>query len=75
MVSCAQYFKDTIQKQFTTKFIKLDFLLIVVLSISKIQFKSNSQPLDSWSDKFGCCAQYFKDTIQKQFTTTSYVIR
>ena len=91
---CAQYFKDTIQKQFTTAccgavcisslcsilqrynskaihnrlLIELKFLL-VVLNTSKIQFKSNSQLTQVLYNKQGGCAQYFKDTIQKQFTT------
>ena len=94
MCRCAQYFKDTIQKQFTTLpevpgmhqplcsilqrynskaihnrlLIELKFLL-VVLNTSKIQFKSNSQLTQVLYNKQGGCAQYFKDTIQKQFTT------
>ena len=91
---CAQYFKDTIQKQFTTHgklvfvncllcsilqrynskaihnaFICGGLLSLVVLNTSKIQFKSNSQQIFLHSDHKVCCAQYFKDTIQKQFTT------
>ena len=94
---CAQYFKDTIQKQFTTQFDELIkiFLLCsifqrynskaihnagqqsphgwaVVLNISKIQFKSNSQPIRLATVAGHCCAQYFKDTIQKQFTTSPW---
>ncbi|MBU1010412.1 MAG: hypothetical protein KKD74_09775, partial [Bacteroidetes bacterium] len=41
----------------------------VVLSISKIQFKSNSQHRSWYGRVLVGCAQYFKDTIQKQFTT------
>ena len=41
----------------------------VVLNISKIQFKSNSQRMVINAIKPKSCAQYFKDTIQKQFTT------
>ncbi len=93
-VCCAQYLKDTIQKQFTTVFGAVLFscwlcsisqrynskaihnalmvsvlILTVVLNISKIQFKSNSQ-LKGRNIAVGkCCAQYLKDTIQKQFTT------
>ena len=91
---CAQYFKDTIQKQFTTRCIMLTAYRalctvfqrynskaihnpfwpmtcsrLVVLSISKIQFKSNSQPIPASRCRLLSCAQYFKDTIQKQFTT------
>ena len=40
-----------------------------VLSLSKIQFKSNSQLIDNISDRIIRCAQSIKDTIQKQFTT------
>ncbi len=93
-LSCAQYFKDTIQKQFTTlcvyfvtntmlcsilqrynsKAIHNSFtffvkILIVVLNTSKIQFKSNSQHQANPPHQIFRCAQYFKDTIQKQFTT------
>ena len=97
---CAQYFKDTIQKQFTTGLwkgcvnrklcsvfqrynskaihnssLRSHLGLSVVLSISKIQFKSNSQRESDLSSFGRCCAQYFKDTIQKQFTTArdSYI--
>jgi len=91
---CAQYFKDTIQKQITTKrsfsdAIKelcsvfqrynpkanhnirelLSRLKVVVLSISKIQSKSKSQHATLPKKLSICCAQYFKDTIQKQITT------
>ena len=94
IVCCAQYFKDTIQKQFTTQLLNLNqidllcsifqrynskaihnFLKFiikvkkVVLNISKIQFKSNSQLPHNRHFQDLCCAQYFKDTIQKQFTT------
>ncbi len=44
-------------------------LQTVVLNISKIQFKSNSQRNSDPKRKGSRCAQYFKDTIQKQFTT------
>ena len=97
---CAQYFKDTIQKQFTTVFsVSASYLWLcsifqrynskaihnvahcafigrqVVLNISKIQFKSNSQLSSFCVSLLECCAQYFKDTIQKQFTTpgTTYI--
>jgi len=40
-----------------------------VLNLSKIQFKSNSQPVWSTLEPKYCCAQSLKDTIQKQFTT------
>ena len=40
-----------------------------VLSLSKIQFKSNSQLTISFSVSICRCAQSIKDTIQKQFTT------
>ncbi len=98
-VCCAQYFKDTIQKQFTTSepvrtfFARLcsifqrynskaiHNLLIgvamysaVVLNISKIQFKSNSQQRLAAISDIACCAQYFKDTIQKQFTTVQLTV-
>ena len=43
--------------------------VFVVLSISKIQFKSNSQHAFETPFVATGCAQYFKDTIQKQFTT------
>ena len=91
---CAQYFKDTIQKQFTTCYLvwitfkRLCSILQrynskaihngfkdwgavfrVVLNTSKIQFKSNSQLFIHIIQPALCCAQYFKDTIQKQFTT------
>ena len=91
---CAQYFKDTIQKQITTYYsrglwaVKLCSVFqrynpkanhnhrgriqrtrIVVLSISKIQSKSKSQRDTSVTDVIVSCAQYFKDTIQKQITT------
>ncbi len=91
---CAQYLKDTIQKQFTTNHRKYErqtplcsisqrynskaihnspsawaFTCFVVLNISKIQFKSNSQ-LCAEGELYSLgCAQYLKDTIQKQFTT------
>ncbi len=95
-ICCAQYFKDTIQKQFTTGELQVRFLFwlcsilqrynskaihnpfgkhcklsLVVLNTSKIQFKSNSQLYASIIVIRICCAQYFKDTIQKQFTTGS----
>ena len=41
-----------------------------VLSLSKIQFKSNSQRLISGLVVHLSCAQSIKDTIQKQFTTS-----
>jgi len=41
----------------------------VVLNLSKIQFKSNSQHLPPAIDAPPSCAQSLKDTIQKQFTT------
>ncbi len=91
---CAQYFKDTIQKQFTTWFevftIRFQVCSILqrynskaihnpslpkylpcsgVLNTSKIQFKSNSQRSYTACPILLRCAQYFKDTIQKQFTT------
>ena len=97
---CAQYFKDTIQKQFTTfklfgkqfgmlcsilqrynsKAIHnwqgwIRFSLSVVLNTSKIQFKSNSQLVVANAKKTARCAQYFKDTIQKQFTTGLILFR
>ena len=93
-VCCAQYFKDTIQKQFTTVEKTLNPCVwlcsilqrynskaihnavrwlsparSVVLNTSKIQFKSNSQLHLLVRLKNNGCAQYFKDTIQKQFTT------
>ncbi len=117
---CAQYVKDTIQKQFTTKGNELvyGFMLCsicqrynpkaihnyqnnflqrwplcsicqrynpkaihnqdpslcrisgAVLNMSKIQSKSNSQPQPVSSRVPDSCAQYVKDTIQKQFTTS-----
>ena len=45
------------------------FFAPVVLNTSKIQFKSNSQPHTLLQHICKSCAQYFKDTIQKQFTT------
>ena len=91
---CVQYFKDTIQKQFTTtsSFCFKNFRLCSILqrynskaihnhintweqqlravfNTSKIQFKSNSQPTILYYVKEDGCVQYFKDTIQKQFTT------
>ena len=95
-VSCAQYFKDTIQKQITTRYDFYRFACSlcsvfqrynpkanhnyyiayaqcsdVVLSISKIQSKSKSQPGIGSGLFLQSCAQYFKDTIQKQITTYS----
>ena len=92
--SCAQYFKDTNWKQFTTGNIttrlseglcsifqryKLKAIhnvlrvllqkLQVVLNISKIQTESNSQLTKGLELVSQCCAQYFKDTNWKQFTT------
>ena len=92
--SCAQYVKDTIQKQFTTLIHQChaNFRLCsicqrynskaihneayqgqykddAVLNMSKIQFKSNSQLGDTLINTSTGCAQYVKDTIQKQFTT------
>ena len=40
-----------------------------VLSLSKIQFKSNSQLKTIAEFDLARCAQSIKDTIQKQFTT------
>ena len=93
-ISCAQYFKDTIQEQFTTNGCShsISFLLcsilqrydtraihniierscnvcLAVLNTSKIRYKSNSQLANIVSPLFLSCAQYFKDTIQEQFTT------
>ena len=95
---CAQYLKDTIQKQFTTCLVKQCHkiklcsisqrynskaihnyssddkkYIEVVLNISKIQFKSNSQLLLRCWKRHSSCAQYLKDTIQKQFTTESLI--
>ena len=42
--------------------------------MSKIQSESNSQHTDFESEKRGCCDQYVKDTIWKQFTTRRYYI-
>ena len=92
--SCAQYLKDTIQKQFTTLRSTTGIRVLlcsisqrynskaihnslyrcrrdchVVLNISKIQFKSNSQLMPYFDSTSSSCAQYLKDTIQKQFTT------
>jgi len=91
---CAQYFKDTIWKQFTTAFTanlhlpdlcsvfqrynlkaihNQDLIALskkmLVLSISKIQSESNSQLMLKQYLQVHPCAQYFKDTIWKQFTT------
>ena len=91
---CAQYFKDTNWKQFTTAsavFISTSLLCSifqryklkaihneiqvweenakVVLNISKIQTESNSQLYCCGCFNLVCCAQYFKDTNWKQFTT------
>jgi len=41
----------------------------VVLNLSKIQFKSNSQQRTAHKVYLASCAQSLKDTIQKQFTT------
>ena len=93
---CVQYFKDTIQKQFTTTNSNLLhdsklcsilqrynskaihnvksidwWLLPAVFNTSKIQFKSNSQQKTTSIKSTNGCVQYFKDTIQKQFTTKS----
>ena len=43
----------------------------VVLNLSKIQFKSNSQQFARRRAEETGCAQSLKDTIQKQFTTRS----
>jgi len=43
----------------------------VVTNMSKIQSESNSQPWGIKSKKGNGCDQYVKDTIWKQFTTTS----
>ena len=117
---CAQYFKDTIQEQFTTALHRAregprlcsilqrydtraihnlefqyfcDFQLcsilqrydtraihnygvfrvltnIAVLNTSKIRYKSNSQLKVPFLSITYRCAQYFKDTIQEQFTTS-----
>ena len=91
---CAQYFKDTIQEQFTTLmdteqrgfqlcsilqrydtraihnyWITKARIKEAVLNTSKIRYKSNSQPLSAALNSWQSCAQYFKDTIQEQFTT------
>jgi len=96
---CAQYFKDTNWKQFTTVGdilpgawrlcsifqryklkaihnvkLRTNFLKMVVLNISKIQTESNSQRSYIIGDPIGGCAQYFKDTNWKQFTTAALPI-
>ena len=43
----------------------------VVTNMSKIQFESNSQPARCACKRIGSCDQYVKDTIWKQFTTTT----
>ena len=50
-------------------------LIMAVLSLSKIQFKSNSQLLVRDGRRFIRCAQSIKDTIQKQFTTVCHFIK
>ena len=92
--SCAQYFKDTIQEQFTTLANSVRSMLmlcsilqrydtraihnqyqtskkwgVAVLNTSKIRYKSNSQQGGYFCGFPSSCAQYFKDTIQEQFTT------
>ena len=67
-VLCSVYQRYN-SKAIHNSYVALTFTLSAVLSLSKIQFKSNSQQrLESdlfWSS----CAQSIKDTIQKQFTT------
>ena len=48
------------------------FKIIAVLNTSKIQFESNSQPMNHLYKKQKSCAQYVKDTIWKQFTTDGW---
>ena len=48
-------------------------VLLVVFNTSKIQFKSNSQHLGKLLKGTDRCVQYLKDTIQKQFTTTTLI--
>ena len=47
----------------------IDKCIVAVLSLSKIQFKSNSQLRVTSPNNANSCAQSIKDTIQKQFTT------
>ena len=44
-------------------------LELVVFNMSKIQFESNSQPVNADEAIAKSCVQYVKDTIRKQFTT------
>ena len=44
---------------------------IDVSNMSKIRFESNSQQATEVNEKRGRCFQYVKDTLWKQFTTTS----
>ena len=50
-------------------------MVVAVLSLSKIQFKSNSQLMFRLIVFANCCAQSIKDTIQKQFTTFHLVVK
>ena len=48
----------------------LDPTTTVVTNMSKIQSESNSQQYKHKAHRVGCCDQYVKDTIWKQFTTS-----
>ena len=69
-----QYLLCSVYQRYNSKAIHNSWLYLslrptAVLSLSKIQFKSNSQQLCITFQIFYCCAQSIKDTIQKQFTT------
>ena len=64
----------SVYQRYNSKAIHNQELIIIlyvaaVLSLSKIQFKSNSQLRVTSPNKANSCAQSIKDTIQKQFTT------
>jgi len=61
-------------KAIHNRFAFYHFSELVVLNLSKIQFKSNSQHSDANKNQEKSCAQSLKDTIQKQFTTTMRII-
>ena len=68
LICCAQYFKDTIQEQFTTVSVgDLNHKCCAQYFKDTIQEQFTTQTTEP---KFNIrCAQYFKDTIQEQFTT------
>ncbi len=67
---CANYFKDTLRRQITTLLLFKCKSPNSVRTISKIHYGGKSQQVNIYLITTDKCANYFKDTLRRQITTS-----